>query len=88
MGRGGTRGWLHDRRLDEYELATRGIRSLEELGREDPLWPGQLATLVALLLYLALPAALTIGPGWPLPLAETVVLAALVIAASLGQVRA
>jgi hypothetical protein len=45
------------------------IRALEELGRDDPLWPGQLATLVALMVYLALPAALTIGPGghcrWP-----------------------
>jgi hypothetical protein len=62
----------------------RGIRALEELGRDDPLWPGRLATLVALVLYLALPA-LTIGPGWPLPVAETVVLAALVIATRGGR---
>jgi hypothetical protein len=57
----------------------RGIRVLEELGRDDPLWPGQLATLAALVLYLALPEALTIGPGWPLPVAEAAVLATLVI---------
>jgi uncharacterized membrane protein len=85
VGRGGRRGWLHDRRLDEHELAQRGIRSLEELGRDDPLWPGQLATLTAFLLYLALPTALTIGPGWPLPVAEMVVLGALVIAARSGR---
>jgi hypothetical protein len=83
---GGERwGWLRDRRLSEQELSNRGIRALEELGRDDPLWPGQLATLVALLLYLALPAALTIGPGWPLPIAEILVLAALVIAARGGR---
>jgi uncharacterized membrane protein len=70
--------WLHDRHLGEPELARR-------LTREDPLWPGQLATLVALLLYLALPAALTIGPGWPLPAAETALLAALVVAARGGR---
>jgi hypothetical protein len=51
-----------------------------EFGRDDPLWPGQLATFVALLLYLVLPAALTIGPRWPLPLTEAAVLAALVMA--------
>jgi hypothetical protein len=32
-----------------------------------------------------LPAALTIGPGWPLPVAETLVLAALVIATRGGR---
>ena len=36
---------------------------VEDLGRADPLWPGQLATLLALLLYLALPVQLTIGPN-------------------------
>jgi hypothetical protein len=77
--------WMRDRRLTEQALADRGIRRLEELERDDPLWPGQLATLAALVLYLALPAALTIGPGWPLPAAETVVLAALVIATRAGR---
>jgi hypothetical protein len=65
--------WVRDRHLSEQEL--------RELARDDPLWPGQLATLVALLLYLALPEALTLGPRWPLPLAEALVLAALVMAA-------
>ena len=77
--------WIRDRRLSERELADRGIRAAEELGRDDPLWPGQLATFAALLLYLALPAALTIGPGWPLPVSESAVLAALVIAARGGR---
>jgi uncharacterized membrane protein len=76
---------MRDRRLSERELVDRGIRALEDLGRDDPLWPGQLATLVALGLYLALPDALTIGPGWPLPVAEGVVLAALVLATRGGR---
>ena len=58
---------------------------MKELGRDDPLWPGQLATLAALVLYLALPAALTIGPRWPLPVAESALLAALVIATRGGR---
>jgi hypothetical protein len=58
---------------------------VKELGRDDPLWPGQLATLAALVLYLALPAALTIGPRWPLPVAESALLAALVIATRGGR---
>ena len=37
------------------------------------------------MLYLALPATLTIGPGWPLPVAEAVVLAALVVASRGGR---
>jgi uncharacterized membrane protein len=53
---------------------------VEDLRRDDPLWPGQLATLTALLLYLALPARLTIGPSWPLPAVEAAVLVALVVA--------
>jgi uncharacterized membrane protein len=71
--------------MSERELASRGVRIAEELGRDDPLWPGQLATFAALLLYLALPVALTIGPRWPLPAAEVAVLAALVIATRGGR---
>jgi uncharacterized membrane protein len=76
---------LRDQRLQEHELARRGIHALEDLGRDDPLWPGQLAILAALLLYLALPAALTVGPRWPLPVVEAVVLASLVVATLSGR---
>ena len=71
--------------MGEEEIAGRGIRAVDGFGRTDPLWPGQLATLAALLLYLSLPRALTIGPGWPLPLVEAAVLLALVIAARGGR---
>jgi hypothetical protein len=72
--------WVRGHRLDERELARRGIDAAAELGRDDPLWPGQLAVLIALLLYLVLPPKLTIGPNWLLPTAEGVLLAALVLA--------
>jgi hypothetical protein len=68
--------WMRDRHLAE---------DVEDLGRADPLWPGQLATLVALLLYLALPVQLTIGPNWPVPVAEAAGLVALVLASRAGR---
>jgi hypothetical protein len=71
--------------VGEPDIADRGLGVIAQLGRDDPLWPGQLATFVALALYLALPQTLTIGPGWPLPVAEAVVLAALVIATWSGR---
>jgi uncharacterized membrane protein len=76
---------IGDRHLSERDLVDRGIRTAEDLGRDDPLWPGQLATLIAIALYLALPARLSIGPGWPVPAAEAVVLVALVVAAPGGR---
>jgi hypothetical protein len=83
---GGERwSWMRDRHLSEQELVDRGIGTLDKLGRDDPLWPGQLATFIALTLYLLLPAALTIGPRWPLPVAEALVLGALVIAGRAGR---
>jgi hypothetical protein len=72
--------WVRGHALDERELARRGINAAEELGRDDPLWPGQFAVLVALLLYLVLPPKLTVGPNWLLPSAEGLLLAALVLA--------
>jgi hypothetical protein len=77
--------WLRDRRLTEQEIVNRGVRAAVELRRDDPLWPGQLATFAALLLYLALPTALKIGPGWPLPLAASALLATLIVAARSGR---
>jgi uncharacterized membrane protein len=52
----------------------------EELERDDPLWPGQAAIFAALLLYFALPSRLSIGPRWMVPLAELVLLVALLLA--------
>jgi hypothetical protein len=69
---------VQDRVLDERELATR------TLARDDPLWPGQLATFSALVLYLALPPQLTIGPNWLVPAAEAAALGTLIFAARAG----
>jgi hypothetical protein len=71
--------WAEDRLLDEEELATRAVE------RGDPLLPGQLATFMALVLYLSLPGQLTIGPNWLVPLAEAAALATLIIAARAGR---
>jgi hypothetical protein len=76
--------WLRAARLSEADLAERGIRTAEELGRTDPLWPGQLATLAALLLYLLLPSKLKLGPGWPLTTLEVAALVTLVAATRRG----
>ena len=58
--------------MTETELAKRGAYLASQLGRTDPLWPGQLATAAAILLYFLLPSKLKLGPGWPLPTAEIV----------------
>jgi len=63
--------WLQDTLVTERDLAA-------SLGRDDPLWPGQLATFTALALYLALPPQLTIGPNWLVPVAEAAALIALI----------
>ncbi|MFL5885951.1 MAG: hypothetical protein ACJ77M_12860 [Thermoleophilaceae bacterium] len=65
-------GWLRAPRMTETELAKRGAHLAEQLGRDDPLWPGQLAALAAIALYFLLPSKLKLGPGWPLPTAELV----------------
>jgi hypothetical protein len=51
-----------------------------DLERQDPFWPAQLAALVSILLYVTLPDKLTIGPNWSIPLLETVLFVALVLA--------
>jgi hypothetical protein len=81
--------WVRAARLSESELARRGIGVAEEIGRDDPLWPGQLAMLAGLLLYVALPSKLTIGPDWLVPAAEALLLVALVVPALLraGHVK-
>ncbi|MEA2429117.1 MAG: hypothetical protein QOF37_2745 [Thermoleophilaceae bacterium] len=59
-------------RLSEDDLAQRGIHAAEDLGRDDPLWPGQLAIAAAILLLLALPSRLALGPKLLVPAAEMV----------------
>lgn len=52
----------------------------EEIEQRDPLWPAQLTLLGAILLYLALPEKLTIGPTWVVPGMEGLALAGLALA--------
>ena len=70
--------WLQDTFVSERDLAA-------NLGRDDPLWPGQLATFTALVLYLALPRQLTIGPNWLVPVAEAAALIALILGTRAGH---
>jgi hypothetical protein len=76
---------MRDRTLTQDELRKRGLHPVEHLGRDDPLWPGQLATTVALLAYVGLPTQLTIGPNWPLPAAELAALAVLIVVRRAGR---
>jgi hypothetical protein len=70
-------------RLSENELASRGIRAAEDLGRDDPLWPGQVAMAAAIVLALLLPSKLAIGPKWLVPAAEGLLFAGLFVPALL-----
>lgn len=45
----------------------------------EPYWPAQLAVLGAILLYVTLPARLTVGPTWLVPACESALLLALVV---------
>jgi hypothetical protein len=51
-----------------------------ELEREDPHWPAQLAILAAIGLHVALPDRVTVIPDWIVPVAEALLLAALLVA--------
>jgi hypothetical protein len=51
----------------------------QELGVVEPFWEAQLAVLVTVVLYLALPSRLTVGPRWLVPSLEGVLLFGLVI---------
>jgi hypothetical protein len=51
----------------------------EQLGLVEPFWEAQLAVLVTIALYVALPARLTVGPRWLVPSLEGVLLFGLVI---------
>jgi hypothetical protein len=49
--------------------------------RKEPRWPASLAVLTAAALYLALPAKLTLGPGWITPVVEIALLIPLTLTA-------
>src|SRR5256714_14076389 len=53
-------------------------RTQAQLATNDPFWPAQVAVFTALVLYIALPDKLTVGPDWLLPTAEALLLAGLV----------
>ncbi|MGI8556807.1 MAG: hypothetical protein ACR2ND_00610 [Solirubrobacteraceae bacterium] len=57
--------------LAEHSLAHR-------TSQREPYWPAQLTVLAALLLQVALPARLTIGPSWLIPTFEGLLLLGLV----------
>src|SRR5256714_9193555 len=52
-------------------------RTQAQLATNDPFWPAQVAVFTALVLYIALPDKLTVGPDWMLPTAEGRLLACL-----------
>jgi hypothetical protein len=54
-------------------------RHHQELGVVEPFWEAQLAVLVTVVLYVALPARLTVGPRWLVPSLEGVLLFGLAI---------
>jgi uncharacterized membrane protein len=60
--------------------ARRAVRRVEQvqgtLERRNPIWPAQIALLLAILLGLALPRDLTVGPTWLFPVIESAVLLA------------
>jgi hypothetical protein len=51
----------------------------QELGVVEPFWEAQLAVLVTVALYVALPTRLTVGPHWLIPSLEGVLLFGLAI---------
>lgn len=61
-------------------VVERARRARERLDRRDPFWPAQLTVLLAIVLYVSLPAKLTLGPGWLVPAFEGALLLGLVIA--------
>jgi uncharacterized membrane protein len=68
------------RRRSIEQVASVERLALGDFAREDPLWPGQLALLVAITLSFSLPERLTIGPTWVMPAAEAVGVVGLIAA--------
>jgi hypothetical protein len=69
----------------EHHHRTESLRAALE--RHDPFWGPQLVVASALVLDLALPAKLTLGPAWLLPAVEGVLLIGLVIASPHPDLR-
>jgi hypothetical protein len=74
------------RSMAEHEgqrLAHEGRRLAHEgqrLAHRDPFWPAQLTVVAAIVLYLALPEKLTVGPTWLLPGLEGLLVVGLIVA--------
>jgi len=51
----------------------------DELGVVEPFWEAQVAVLATVVLYVALPSRLTVGPRWVVPTLEGVLLIGLII---------
>jgi uncharacterized membrane protein len=67
--------------MDEPTPHRQSVRHLEELlAKHDPFWGPQLVVAAAILLDLALPHKLTVGPTWLLPAVEGLLLIGLVSA--------
>lgn len=73
------------RGASRYEMRAGGIAAA--LARHDPFWAPQLVVAAAILLGLALPEKLTIGPRWLLPSAESLLLIGLVAASPHPRMR-
>jgi hypothetical protein len=72
----------------EAEAAARQAEAIASLAaRRNPFWQAQAIVLAALVLDLALPNRLTIGPRWLLPTFEALLLAGLVIASPQPQFK-
>lgn len=72
---------------DERELKREGAGLVGRLTSFDPFLAPQLVVVAALVLDLALPEKLTIGPFWLLPSVEALLLIALIIASPHPRVR-
>src|SRR5436305_3777814 len=74
--------------IESQSRQRRAVRDLESvLARHDPFWAPQLVVLAAILLDLALPERLTVGPNWLLPSFEGLLLLGLMLASPHPDVR-
>jgi uncharacterized membrane protein len=73
------------READAVRREAEALRAF--LTRSNPFWPAQVTVLVALVLDLALPEQLTIGPRWLLPIVEAMLVVGLLVASPRPKVR-